>query len=108
VNKVTVVTVTSIISVIMLCTGIGIVFIPPMVFEALSSYSRVDEILMVQVEETMNSTLMVSTLPTLSSALPILGLFYFFFLVLLLFSSIKHDMHLIHITQQFNPKALEV
>jgi hypothetical protein len=74
VNKATIIATTSIISVVMLCLGIGIVFIPPMVFEALSPYSRVDEILMVQIEETMNSTLMVSTLPTLSSVLLILGL----------------------------------
>jgi hypothetical protein len=61
----------------MLCIGIGIVFIPPMVFEALSSYSpdnETDSPLMTQIEEATNSTLMVSTLPTLSSALLILGL----------------------------------
>jgi hypothetical protein len=77
VNKATIIATTSIISVVMLCIGIGIVFIPPMVFEALSLYSpdnETDSPLMRQIEEAMNSTLMVSTLPTLSSALLILGL----------------------------------
>jgi hypothetical protein len=70
VNKVTIIAITSIISVVILCLGIGIVFIPPMLFEALSSFSPD----MRQIEEATNSTLIVSTLPTLSSALLILGL----------------------------------
>jgi hypothetical protein len=77
VDKVTIIAITSIISVVMLCIGIGIVFIPPMVFEALSSYSSdnaTDSPLTRQIEEATNSTLMVSTLPTLSSTLLILGL----------------------------------
>ena len=58
----------------MLCIGIGIVFIPPIAFEALSSYSpdnQPDSPLIRQIEEATNSTLMVSTL---SSTLLILGL----------------------------------
>jgi hypothetical protein len=45
--------------------------VPPIVFEALSSYSPDNETV---IEEATNSTLMVSTLPILSSALLILGL----------------------------------
>jgi hypothetical protein len=74
VNKVTI---TAITSIAMLCIGIGIVFIPPIAFEALSSYSpdnEPDSPLMRQIEEATNSTLMVSTLPILSSTLLILGL----------------------------------
>jgi hypothetical protein len=74
VNKVTI---TAITSIVMLCIGIGIVFIPPITFEALSSYSpdnKPDSPLMRQIEEATNSTLMVLTLPTLSSTLLILGL----------------------------------
>ncbi len=66
-----------IISVAILCIGIGFVFIPPIVFEALSSYvpnEETDSPLLRQIEEATNSTLMTSTLPTLSSALLILGL----------------------------------
>jgi len=77
VNNITIGAITSIIPVVMLCIGIGIVFVPPIVFEALSSYSpdnEPDSPLMRQIEEATNSTLMVSTLPTLSSALLILGL----------------------------------
>ena len=70
-NKSTISAITSIISVAMLGIGIGIVMVPPIVFEALSSYSPDNEIV---VEEVTNSTLTVSTLPTLSSALLILGL----------------------------------
>jgi predicted membrane-bound spermidine synthase len=74
VNGATIIAILSIISIVILCIGIGIVFIPPIVFEALSSYYADDEILMGQIEEAPNSTLMMSTLPTLSSALLILGL----------------------------------
>ena len=73
-NKATIIAITSIIPVVMPCIGIGIVFIPPMVFEALSSYYPDDEILMGQIRIATNSTLMVSTLPALSSSLLILGL----------------------------------
>jgi hypothetical protein len=58
----------------MLCIGIGIVFIPPMVFETVSSYYPDNEILIRQIEETTNNILMVSILPALSSTLLILGL----------------------------------
>jgi hypothetical protein len=70
-NRAAIIRITSIISVAMLCTGIGIVMIPPMVIEMLSSYSPDNEILV----EAIISTLMVSTLPTLFSALLIIGLF---------------------------------
>lgn len=71
------VTITAITSIAMLCIGIGIVFVPPIVFEALSSYSpnnEPDSPQMRQIEEATNSTLMVSMLPTISSILLILGL----------------------------------
>jgi hypothetical protein len=55
----------------MLCIGFGIVFIPPVVFGALIYYSPDNETVM---EEAMDSPLMVSILPTLSSALLVLGL----------------------------------
>jgi hypothetical protein len=48
------------------CIGIGIVFIPSIVFEVLSSYSpdnELDSLLMRQIEEATNSTLMVQHLP---------------------------------------------
>ena len=48
----------------------GIVFIPPMVFEALSSYSPDNE----TDRESTNSTLVMSTLPALSTAFLILSL----------------------------------
>ena len=70
-NKITISAITSIISVVMLGIGIGIIMVPPIVFEALSSYSPDNEIV---VEKATNSTLTVSTLPTLSSILLILGL----------------------------------
>jgi hypothetical protein len=54
----------------MLCIGLGIVFIPPMVFEAVSSYYPDSEI----VEQAIDSPLMASTVPTLSLTLLILGL----------------------------------
>ena len=69
-NKSTISSTTSIISVVMLCIGLGTVFIPPMVFEAVSSYYRDSGI----VEEVIDSTLMASTVPTLSLTLLILGL----------------------------------
>ena len=72
-----IIAISSIISVAILCIGIGIVLIPPIVFEALSSYvpnEETDSPLLRQIEEATNSTLMTSTLPTLSSALLILGL----------------------------------
>ena len=55
----------------MLCIGIGIIVIPPMVFEAFYSYSSDNEAL---TEEVTNSQLMMLVLPTLASILLILGL----------------------------------
>ena len=54
----------------MLCVGIGIIVIPPMVFETFYSYSSDNEVLI----EVMDSQLMMSVLPTLASILLILGL----------------------------------
>jgi predicted small integral membrane protein len=71
VNKITITTMTSIISVVMLSIGIAIVMVPPIVFEVLPSSSPDNEIL---VEQTMNDPLFTSKLPTLSSTLLILGL----------------------------------
>jgi len=71
VNKITISTITSIISVAMLSVGIGLVMVPPIVFEILPSYSPDNEIL---IEQTINSPLITSKLPTLSSTLLILGL----------------------------------
>jgi hypothetical protein len=62
---------TSIISVVMLSIGIGIVMVPPIVFEVLPSASPDNDIL---VEQTINDQLFTSKLPTLSSTLLILGL----------------------------------
>ena len=61
-NKITITAITSIISVVILSIGIGIVMVPPIVFEAFYSYSPDNETV---IEEATNSTLMVSTLPTL-------------------------------------------
>ena len=55
----------------MLCIGIGIIVIPPIVFEAFYSYSSDNESI---IEEVRNSPLMMSMLPTLASVLLILGL----------------------------------
>ena len=55
----------------MLCVGIGIIVIPPMIFEAFYSYSSDNEAL---IEEVMDSQLMMSVFPTLASILLILGL----------------------------------
>jgi hypothetical protein len=63
-------TITSIMSIAMLIIGMGIVMVPPMILEALYSYSPDNETV---IEEATNSPLMMSTLPTLASAL-ILGL----------------------------------
>jgi hypothetical protein len=71
VNKPTITAITSIVSVVMLCIGIGIVVIPPIVFEAFYSYSSDNEVV---IEEVTNSPLMMSMLPTLASVLLILGL----------------------------------
>jgi hypothetical protein len=72
VNKTSVfITATSIIPVAMLIIGIGIVMIPPMILEALVSYSPDNETV---VEEATDSPLMMSTLPNLASALLVLGL----------------------------------
>jgi hypothetical protein len=71
VNKPTITAITSIVSVVMLCIGIGIVVIPPIVFEAFYSYSSDNEVI---IEEVTNSPLMMSMLPTLASVLLILGL----------------------------------
>jgi hypothetical protein len=71
VNRVTVTAIISIVCVVMLGIGLGIIFIPPMVFEYLIWYSPASETV---IEEAIDSPLMVSTLPTLSSALLVLGL----------------------------------
>ena len=68
-NKITIAAITSIIPSVMLGIGLGIVFVPPMVFEV-SSYYLDREI----VEQAMDSPIMTSTLPTLSVALLIFGL----------------------------------
>jgi hypothetical protein len=70
VNKITI-TAISIISVVMLSIGIGIVMVPPIVFEVIPSYTPDSETL---IEQTINSPLITSKLPTLSSTLLILGL----------------------------------
>ncbi|HZA70451.1 MAG TPA: hypothetical protein VE548_12195 [Nitrososphaeraceae archaeon] len=70
-NKPTITAITSIVFVLMLCIGIGIVMIPPIVFEAFYSYSSDNEAI---IEEVTNSPLMMSMLPTLASVLLILGL----------------------------------
>jgi hypothetical protein len=69
VNRVTITAIISNVSVVMLCIGLGILFIPPMVVEYLIWYSPDSETV---IEEAMDS--MVSTLPTLSSAVLVLGL----------------------------------
>jgi hypothetical protein len=72
VNKTAIlITATSIIPVAMLIIGIGIVMIPPMILEALVSYSPDYETM---VEEATDSLLMTSTLTNLASALLVLGL----------------------------------
>jgi hypothetical protein len=71
VNKITITAITSIIPVAILIIGIGIVLVPPMILEALYSYSPDNETVIV---EATNSPLMMSTLPTLATALLILGL----------------------------------
>ena len=70
VNKIPITAITSIIPSVMLCIGLSIVFVPPMVFEVVSSYYNDREI----VEKAIDNPLMKSTLPTLSLALLILGL----------------------------------
>ena len=55
----------------MLCIGIGIIVIPPMVFETFYSYSSDNEAI---IEEVTDSQFMMSVLPTLASILLILGL----------------------------------
>lgn len=70
-NKLTITAIVSIVSVLMLCIGIGIIVIPPIVFEAFYSYSSDNETI---IEEVTNSPLMMSMLPTLASVLLILGL----------------------------------
>ena len=69
-NKIPITAITSIIPSVILCIGLGIVFVPPMVFEVVSSYYNDREI----VEQAIDNPLMKSTLPTLSLALLILGL----------------------------------
>ena len=69
-NKIPITAITSIIPSVTLCIGLGIVFVPPIVFEVVSSYYLDREI----VEHEMGSPLMTSTLPTLSIAFLILGL----------------------------------
>ena len=70
-NRVTITAIISIVSVVMLGIGIGILFIPPMVDGYLIWRSPDSETV---IEEAMDSPLMVSTLPALSSALLVLGL----------------------------------
>jgi hypothetical protein len=70
VNKIIIATITSIIPSVMLGIGLGIVFVPPMVFEVVSTYHNDREI----VELAIDNPLMKSMLPTLSLALIILGL----------------------------------
>ena len=70
-NRITITAIIPIVSVVMLGIGLGIVFIPPMVFEYLIWYSPASETV---IEEAIDSPLMVSTLPALSSALLVLGL----------------------------------
>jgi len=70
-NRTTISTIASVLPVAMLCIGIGIIMVPPIVFEGLSSYSPENETL---VENAINSSLMGSTLPIISTALLILGL----------------------------------
>jgi hypothetical protein len=67
----TITTITSIMPITMLIIGIGIVMVPPMILEAFYSYSPDNETV---IEEATNSPLMMSTFPTLASALLILGL----------------------------------
>jgi hypothetical protein len=72
VNKTAIlITATSIIPVAILIIGIGIVMVPPIILEALVSYSPDNETI---VEEATDSPLMMSTLPNLASALLVLGL----------------------------------
>ena len=68
-----IITTSSIIPVAVLIIGIGIVMVmvPPIILEALVSYSPDNEIV---VEEATDSPLMMSTLPNLASALLVLGL----------------------------------
>lgn len=69
-NRTTIIKITAVVSAAMLCAGIGILMIPPIVFEFLSTYSSDNGVL----EEVIDSPLMVSTMPALSAALLILGL----------------------------------
>ena len=69
-NKIAI-TAISIISVVMLSIGIGIVMVPPILFEVAPSYTPNNETL---IEQILNSPLITSKLPALSSALLILGL----------------------------------
>jgi hypothetical protein len=71
VNKPTIIAIISTASIVMLCIGIGIIVIPPMIFEAFYSYSSDNEAL---IDEVTDSQLMISVLPTLASILFILGL----------------------------------
>jgi hypothetical protein len=71
VNKLTIIAIISIASIVMLCIGIGIIVIPPMVFEAFYLYSSDNEAL---IDEVTDSQFMMSVLPTLASILLILGL----------------------------------
>jgi hypothetical protein len=71
VKKTTFGPITSIVSVVMLSIGIGIVMVPPIVFEILPSYSPDNEIL---IEQTQDSPLITTRLPILASALLIVGL----------------------------------
>jgi hypothetical protein len=70
-NKSTIIAIISTTSIVMLCIGIGIIVIPPMIIEAFYSYSSDNEAI---IEEVTDSQLMMSVLPTLASILLILGL----------------------------------
>jgi hypothetical protein len=70
-NKLTIITIISTASTVMLCIGIGIIVVPPMIFEAFYSYSSDNEAL---IDEVTDSQLMMSVLPTLASILLIFGL----------------------------------
>jgi hypothetical protein len=70
-NKPTIIAKISTASVVILCIGIGIIVIPPIIFEAFYSYSSNNEAL---IDEVTDSQLMVSVFPTLASILLIFGL----------------------------------
>ena len=70
-NRDTIIAIISNVSVVMLGIGLGILFLPPMIDGYLIWRSPDSE---TAIEDAMESPLMVSTLPTLSSVLLVLGL----------------------------------